>query len=267
MEGYGEGSRICNYGDKLIDNANKLALALTTRLDFHVAEKVDPTRHNHWTLRFTKDNLSPVAAGMCLVGHVVDDLDTYSLNECLISLPMNELMQIISGDLASLEGCYLYYDKIKNKWVRSGKTSGEGVNACFDGRGEKHKKNAQSKDEMRKHPLYAKYPAFGVSNLGGRKGYFDNLIMYCGMAYDKKGDVSKLCSTNSESSLLVWSEEAMEEIRKKGGNPRKHQLDAVAYLWELCYDLSLAKDENVSVSPGFESFGLRVNRKTEDGHQ
>ena len=37
-------------------------------------------------------------------------------------------------------------------------------------------------------------------------------------------------------------------------------LNAIAYLWELCYDLLLATDENVSVSPGFEAFGLRVNR-------
>ena len=51
----------------------------------------------------------------------------------------------------------------------------------------------------------------------------------------------------------------MKELKAKGGEVRKYQLDAVAYLWELCYDLLLDKSHNVSVSPGFESLGLRVN--------
>ncbi len=48
-------------------------------------------------------------------------------------------------------------------------------------------------------------------------------------------------------------------MKKRGGDLKKLQLDAVAYLWELCYDLLLAKGENVSKSPGFEMLGLRVN--------
>ena len=40
---------------------------------------------------------------------------------------------------------------------------------------------------------------------------------------------------------------------------KKLQLDAIAYLWEISYDLLLAKSENVSTSPGFESLGLKVN--------
>ena len=39
------------------------------------------------------------------------------------------------------------------------------------------------------------------------------------------------------------------------------QLDDIAYLCELCYDLILVKSENVSVSTGFESFGVRANSK------
>ena len=52
----------------------------------------------------------------------------------------------------------------------------------------------------------------------------------------------------------------MDELKKRGGDMKTVQLDAVAYLWELCYDLLLANGENVSVSPGFEVFGLRQNR-------
>lgn len=50
----------------------------------------------------------------------------------------------------------------------------------------------------------------------------------------------------------------MAELKKKKGDLKRHQLDAVAYLWELCYDLLLASNDNVSESPGFEAFGLRL---------
>ena len=247
--------------DSILAKADNLVLALEPRLDYHIAERVHRTRHNHWTLRFTRDNLAPMAAAMCVVGHIVDDLDTYSIDERLLVLPMKEMFQIISRDLRSLEGCYLYFDKEKNKWIRSGKTAGDGKDACFDGRGNKHKDNATSKDEMRNHPLYAKYPARGCDNIGAREGYFDNLDMYCGMAFDTKEDVKSLCSYGADDSLFVWSKESMNELKKKGGKLQTLQLDAIAYLWEICYDLLLAKGENVSVSPGFESLGLRVNNK------
>ena len=86
-----------------------------------------------------------------------------------------------------------------------------------------------------------------------------NLDVYCRMAFDKNKDVTSLCSDDAESSLFLWSKQSIDALKKKGGNFRKLQLDAVAYLWELCYDLVLANYENVSVSPGFESLGLVVN--------
>ena len=106
---------------------------------------------------------------------------------------------------------------------------------------------------MQELPLYREYPSQGVENLGAREGYFDHLAMYCGMAYDKKGNVKPLCSNGANDSLFVWSNESIDQLKKRGGDLKKLQLDAVAYLWELWYDQLLAK------SPGFEMLGLRVN--------
>ena len=114
---------------------------------------------------------------------------------------------------------------------------------------------------MREHRLYREYPAIGVENLGVLEGNFDNLSMRCGMANDKKGDINPLITQDASNSLFVWSNETIKELKSKSGEPKKLQLDAVAYLWKMCYDLVLAKAENVSTSPGFESLGLRVNRK------
>ena len=62
-----------------------------------------------------------------------------------------------------------------------------GEGSCSEGHGEKYRMNDTSKDEMRKHPLYAKYPVHGVETIGAWEGYFENLDMYCGMAFDVKG--------------------------------------------------------------------------------
>jgi len=247
--------------NELMDNADSLALALEPRLDLHIDDRVDLSRQDHFTLRFTRDNLSSMAAAMCLVGHVVSHVDTYRLDERLLALPIHANFGMITGDLAELEGCYLYFDPQKYKWIRSGKTSGDGKDACFRGRGKKHLENAKSKDEMREHRLYREYPAIGVENLGVSEGNFDNLSMHCGMAYDKKEDITPLIAQDASDGLFVWSDETLKELKSKSGEPKKLQLDAVAYLWEMCYDLVLAKAENVSTSPGFESLGLRVNRK------
>lgn len=101
-----------------------------------------------------------------------------------------------------------------------------------------------------------------IETIGRPKGYFEDLSLYCGMAFDPSGDVKSLCSNGESDSLFIWNKEAMTQLRAKGGDLQKLQLDAVVYLWELCYDLLLAERVNVSVSPGFESLGLRVNRAT-----
>ena len=61
--------------------------------------------------------------------------------------------------------------------------------------------------------------------------------------------------------MFVWSKQNIAKLSKKDGDMKRKQLNAISYLWELCYDLLLATDEHVSVSPGFEAFGLRVNRQ------
>jgi len=112
---------------------------------------------------------------------------------------------------------------------------------------------------MKMHNFYQIYPAEGVHNLGGEGGYFEYLQMYCAMAFDRKGDVTPLCSRGESTSLFAWSKETLATLTNGEGNLRNRTLDAVAYLWELCYDFALAAIDNVSQSPRFESFGLRNN--------
>ena len=73
--------------------------------------------------------------------------------------------------------------------------------------------------------------------------------------------MTPLCSDGKEDSLFIRNRETMDVLKKKDGKLETLQLHAVAYLWEICYDLLLANGENVSASRGFESLGLRVTRK------
>ena len=93
--------------DDLLAKADEFAVVLEQRLNCHIGDRVDPSPQKHWTLDFTHDNVPPMAAAMCLAGHIVDNLETFSINEYLLCLPMNAIFHIVSGDLSQLEGCYL----------------------------------------------------------------------------------------------------------------------------------------------------------------
>merc|ERR1712176_257706 len=145
----------------------------------------------------------------------------------------------MTADLKSLEGCYLFYDRVKRELIRSGKASGDGPKANFGGRGTIHISNSKKMEEMMKHRLYQLFPSREVKNIGARRGYFENLDTYCAMAYDKSESVAPLCSRGERDSLFVWSDRTIKELERyakdRGGGAiglKKVQLDAVAYLWE-----------------------------------
>ena len=146
-------------------------------------------------------------------------------------------------------------------WVRAwtGARAWALARALFDGRMKQHAKNARMVDQMRKHRFYQEYPAKGVENIGGIGGYHDNLLVYCGMAFDRAEDVSPLCSDGTENSLFVWTNTCTDILKQREGTLEDSQLLAIAYLWEICDDLLMAKCDNVSSAPGFEALGLRIN--------
>ena len=103
------------------DRADKLLSALEMRFQFHVAGKVDKSRWNHFTLAFVKNNLPPMAAAMCLAGHIVEDIDAYGFEECLLKFPSGGVYEAMSDSLGTMEGCYLFFDMVKSFLIFSGK--------------------------------------------------------------------------------------------------------------------------------------------------
>jgi len=71
--------------------------------------------------------------------------------------------------------------------------------------------------------------------------------------FGKKEIVTSLCSDGRGDNILVWNKETIDILKQRKGNLKENQLLAVSYLWELCYNLLLAKYDNVSASTGFEA--------------
>jgi hypothetical protein len=59
-----------------------------------------------------------------------------------------------------------------------------------------------------------------------------------------------------DEGILRWDAKVIVELRKRsrGGEFQEKQLHLVGYLFELCYDLALSPNDNVSQNPGFETF-------------
>jgi len=71
---------------------------------------------------------------------------------------------------------------------------------------------------MVKHRVYRRHPAAGVKNFGNPKGNFEQLGVYCAMAFDKKeAESAKLCSIGDEYSLFIWSERTIDELKEGVG--------------------------------------------------
>ena len=92
------------------------------------------------------------------------------------------------------------------------------------------------------------------------KGYFEDLVLYCGIGFDRSRTVSDLIETDDgKGGIFSWDKkdiDCLEGSSKLGDTMRDRQLCMVAYLFELGYDLMISPKFNLSRMPGFEAAGL-----------
>jgi hypothetical protein len=169
-------------------------------------------------------------------------------------------MQDTKTEIRNHEGCYLYYDSKFHEFIRSGKV----VNRSFETRHKEHRKSAELIGAGdRRSKFYNSYPTKGSahgSNLTNqRRGYFDNLRLYCGLGFNRLTPGHRELFAK-EAGVLSWDEKTLRRLEnaKVGGDTHitKKQLHMVGYLFELCYDLAIPPENNVSESPGFEALGF-----------
>jgi hypothetical protein len=153
-----------------------------------------------------------------------------------------------------LQGCYLHYDREKGIWIRSGKATGQ----PFEDRLGQHDKGAKLRDEISlESNFYSHYPSkeAQINTSTIRLGFYEDLDIYCGLCFADTSVVSELLTSHDEGSIFKWSSNSLtrlEALKWNGDKAQRKRVHMVGYLVELVYDLSIARDNNISGSPGFE---------------
>ena len=204
-------------------------------------------------------NLGRVSAIMVVMGHVKNDLSMAKTNSrtSLLCPPGDSFIIAGTDEILDLEGAYLYYDIDDSCWIRSGKVIGN--DRSFGKRNKEHAKKAlELTMDSLKSLFYRTYPSKNAPSNGCvRNGYFENLVMYVALGFSRK-QPQHLKLVGKEDGLLSWEGAILQKLEKASlvgcnGGLKGKQLHAVGYLFELCYDLALSPDRNLSQNPGFES--------------
>ena len=247
--------------------ADKIGTLLKGRLEMHITNKIkDQTKHNHYSLNFTRNNLNRVVAVMCFVNHMTHDPDRAGRNTCLLKHPSNG--SFIQVNDPKIEGSYLHYYSVDCEWVRSGKAVGSDVSVPHCGlkkRNIEHEKMARKSRTVDGRGFYTMFPTRDNPNGLQRVGFFDDMVQYVGLGFEREKNIEGLVSNENDMGLFDWTGvlDKLEATNIRGCETLKEkQLVLVGYLFELCYDLCLSGTSNVSNNPGFESvLGIFNNAK------
>jgi hypothetical protein len=241
--------------DEMMLLGDQLQKSLSFRLTaYKEVRLLDPSKHSHWCMLWFMQNLPVVSAIMVAMNHSKIDLGCLSHTDCLLSNESN--FHLATNSESKLEGCYLYFDRNRSVWVRSGKVT----NRSFSVRHEEHSKAARKEFEKQ---FYCWFPSKQCSSLTSnlqRRGWFENLTQYVALGINRSvGDALLLLTSDrvTEQGLFHFDKETKKRIDsvKFQGNLtlQDKQMHMVAYLIELGYDLALASENNASSSPGFET--------------
>ena len=241
---------------------------MLVRLKQHLHLRIkNKHKHNNYAISWFQSNLPQFCALVALSRHIANDLHSTDENSTLIAHPSDEhstFATCTKNDLFSdLEGCYLYYDQNRHNWIRSGKAVGSRYSKpkrSFKTRHEEHKKEAgatNNGNKYEKSKFYSCYPIQSTadSNDCRRRGYFDNLVQYCGIGFNRDDDTSNITATSEDEGIFTWSNDVIEQVTSlhlsTNTELKDKQLVMVVFL-ELGYDLMISVQDNVSERPGFE---------------
>jgi hypothetical protein len=242
-----------------------LATAIAGRLPSHLQKRVKDTRkHGHFCWKWVRQNLERISAIMLLQHHVTyDDLDYMNLQDnelCLLSPPNPQThLSALHEATKDLEGCYLYYNKARGTFVRSGKVVGK--TRSFEKRNAEHATSSLMQQEgSYGSKFYRSYASKNATDVPRdiRRGCFEQLECLVAFGFSRTAVKARLLvATEGVNNIFSWDSACINGLQKlnfREGTPLEDkQLHMVGYLAELCYDLALAPKDNVSESPGFET--------------
>lgn len=214
----------CNVQPHFLDAVGQ---TIKKQLHTHI-EKLRPVLQRSYVWEFVIDNLN-VAIFMAVVSGVLHTTPDQG-RQCLLRDDLPEISEELHTGLC---GTYLYRDKVKGVWIRSGKTIG--VSRDIVRRTKEHRNNATKE----RGPSSRFYDLYGDR--------WDDLSAHPG-----------ICWKERYSSSLTWHFHWSENVMLHLQSSIRHELltsakeDFVAFILELVLDLAIAPSDRVSTSPGFE---------------
>ena len=230
----------------------KAKAGIRQTLKVHILKRAE-SRSDHWVWKFARKNLTVVAAYMILAGHTKPRITCIREGGSLLSPNVNNFTPCLRSP--THEGCYLFFDNNDGVFIRSGKVTGRGV----EERLKEHKSGAEA--ETASSNFYDLFPSECSSRADkrGRKGYFEDLLAVFGAGFDPKCSIAEsVCKDVKEGGVLILSELEKAKITSSKVDGKMSDIEKfrtiLAYQFEIGYDLAIASGDNVSESPGFESF-------------
>jgi hypothetical protein len=181
--------------------------------------RLPPDRRDHYTMRFMTENLERLGQLAILSGVVVDNLaEADPDSTCLLKPPDQALLkEALSPEFVDCQGGYLFWDKKKEVYRRSGKVGGKRKTRSYGKRAGEHKKGSLLEDpgdiDSMLYLLYADEDIEGMEELrqqlGG--GTFQDLTMYVSWVLSDYGDIQV---GNMDGGIFHWSEEVLSGLAK-----------------------------------------------------
>ena len=81
-----------NFGsadNSMVAKEKLLVFTMQKHLDLHISDptRVHKSRRHYYTIDFDRGNFPAMAATMCFSDHIVDDLESFRVDECLLAHP------------------------------------------------------------------------------------------------------------------------------------------------------------------------------------
>ena len=256
--------RISGDSDK-IKRCNALYHLLNDRFNNRILNCVDARKREHFTTYWFRNNLPRFCCLVTLLGHVLDDVGCSSAESTLLSHPQDRFVAV-SDTTEELEGCYLHYDRVQHRWVRSGLAVGSDKlpRRSMNYVQSKHIARSKMKGHSERFELFFPDRTLDCDS-SIRRGWFQNLDQYCAVGFARNLDVSALCMEEEGEGIFWWDKASLEEINRLKyydcTTLREKQLLMIGYCLELGYDLMINPDDNVAIVDGFGTSLRTIGRE------
>jgi hypothetical protein len=167
---------------EILPKADLLFAMLKARFQTHIKNKVKLCQQKNMCLSWASKNLALVAVWMIVASHLKEDISCLDESKCLLANPISNKFLVCSNKELSYHGCYLFHNRNKDAWIRSGSATGKGsIGKRLFTHMEQPKCDRNDGDSWFYHFFPSKTSAHSTST--AKEGYYEHLTAYAGVGF------------------------------------------------------------------------------------